>query len=630
MISRRNFFSITILMCIILFLCMSLNSLKDYWNDYTVNAYTETAENYPSKVNIFVPNASKESEAAEQAGQEGDEGNTFVSRSSVVCIGGEESAFLQRTKEWITYTKRSYEIYSALSDYRDAQRETFLPEMMLIDSSVVNWESDEEIGFLEESVEQGIHLVFCNLPEISVLREQARVRKLLGIRNVAGEKAEIMGLHLREGFLLGGETFYLAQEKDGERLLDNSYFPGELDFPWLLAGSGTKVYMNAVPADESVEAKDYPMLIWRKSFESAYVFVVVDGYLEDAGALGILSAISAESCSYEIYPVVNAQNIILAGYPSFADENAAKMEEIYSRSLKQVFQEIIWPAVTNILREYHYKASCMMTPQFDYTDEELPDEEQFNYFLKIMNEEGAEVGLSGLGISYTPVDRKLDDDNAFIQDALGGYDIVSFYAGNMEDETVLNALQKDILSCAKTVIREYDAVSEEEILGFLSEEVTSQSTLINGFWYTYRNDFLVRSLETALGYSSLYFDMRNVAFPEDDSSTWEKMSNIMASNVDAYGKPFQGFDRTTTAECDARIRTLLTLDYTDGRMDDKIVLQIDDLSEEAWFVLRTHNESIKDMEGGNWRELEEGAYLIEARESEVSIILEPAEERFYQ
>lgn len=632
MISRRNFFSITILMFAVLFLCMSLNSLKDYWNDYTVNVYTETAENYPSKINIFMPNASKEGEAADQAGQGGESWTASASRKRVVCIGSEESPSLMRTKEWITYTKRSCEIYSALSVYRDSPGETEIPEMMVIDSFCVNWESDEEIDFLEESVAQGIHLVFCNFPDISVLREQERVRKFLGIRNVAGEKADIMGLHLREGFLLGGETFYLTEEKDGEvkMPLNTSNFPGELDFPWLLAGNGTKVYMNAVPADESVEAKDYPMLIWRKSFESAYVFVVGGGYLEGAEGVGILSAISAESSPYEIYPVVNAQNIILAGYPAFADENTAKMQEIYSRSLKQVFQEIMWPSITNILREDHYKATCMMAPQFDYTDKELPDEEQFKYFLKIMNEEGAEVGLSGLGASYIPVDRKLDDDNAFIQNALGGYDIVSFYAGNMEDETILNALQKDILSCTKTVIREDENAAEKEIFGFLSEDVTSQNVLVNGFWYTYRNDFLVRSLETALGYSGLSFDMRNVAFPEDDSSTWEKMSNIMASNIDAYGKHFQKFDKTTAAECDARIRTLLSLDYTDSRKGDIIVLQIDKIPEEAWFVLRTHNESIKDMEGGSWIRLEKNAYLLEVRDKEVTITLEPDDNRFYQ
>ena len=37
-------------MATVLFLCMCLNSLKDGWNDYAVNRYTETAENYPSQI----------------------------------------------------------------------------------------------------------------------------------------------------------------------------------------------------------------------------------------------------------------------------------------------------------------------------------------------------------------------------------------------------------------------------------------------------------------------------------------------------------------------------------------------------------------------------------------------------
>lgn len=50
MISRRNFFSIVTLMLVLLFLVMATNDLKDRWNDYAVNTYTETAEKYPSKV----------------------------------------------------------------------------------------------------------------------------------------------------------------------------------------------------------------------------------------------------------------------------------------------------------------------------------------------------------------------------------------------------------------------------------------------------------------------------------------------------------------------------------------------------------------------------------------------------
>ena len=631
MISRRNFFSITILMAVVLFLCMSLNSLKDYWNDYTVNMYTETAENYPSKVNIYIPNASRETETAGQTEQEGSMGTAYAARSRVVCIGGEDSASMLRTEEWIAYTKRSCERYLSLSRYQASEKGEELPEMLVIDSSCVNWESGNEIGFLEETVEQGIHLVFCGLPDPSVLRDQERVRKLLGIRKVAENKAEVKGLHLRDGFLLGGEVFYLPEETDREKeSAAETVFPGGPDFPWLLAGSGTKVYMNGIPADSSVKAENYPMLIWRKSFETAYVFVISEGYMEGAEGLGILSAVSAEIYPYEIYPAVNAQNIILAGYPAFADENADRMEEIYSRSMRQVFQEIIWPAVTSILREYHYKATCMMTPQFDYTDDELPVGEQFEYFLKILHEEAAEVGLSGLCVSQTPVDRKLAEDNAFIEDVLGSYDIVSFYAGSMEDEAISDALDEDILADARTVVKEYGNNAGEDIIGFLSKDVTAQSVLVNGFQYTYRNDFLVRSLETALGYSSMSFDMRNVAFPEDSSSVWDKLANTIASNVEAYGKPFRKFDRPTSAECDARIRNLLALDYADSRTGDKIVLEVSGISEEAWFVLRTHNESIKDMEGGSWKRLEKDAYLLAVREGEVIITLEPADERVYQ
>ena len=54
MISRRNFFTIVTLMFALFFLCMGTNNLKDWLNDYTVNTYTDTAEDYPSKINMYI------------------------------------------------------------------------------------------------------------------------------------------------------------------------------------------------------------------------------------------------------------------------------------------------------------------------------------------------------------------------------------------------------------------------------------------------------------------------------------------------------------------------------------------------------------------------------------------------
>ena len=61
MISRRNFFIMTILMSVVFFLCMFINNMKDISNDYEVNAFvTGTAEDYPSKVSIYMPDGLRE------------------------------------------------------------------------------------------------------------------------------------------------------------------------------------------------------------------------------------------------------------------------------------------------------------------------------------------------------------------------------------------------------------------------------------------------------------------------------------------------------------------------------------------------------------------------------------------
>ena len=99
MISRRNFFSIAILMAIVLFLCMCLNNVKDSWNDYAVNRYTETAENYPSKINVYVPDSSPEKEPDEQTAGD-DRGEAFFARDKVICIGDMGDLSMKAAEMW--------------------------------------------------------------------------------------------------------------------------------------------------------------------------------------------------------------------------------------------------------------------------------------------------------------------------------------------------------------------------------------------------------------------------------------------------------------------------------------------------------------------------------------------------
>lgn len=628
MISRRNFFSISILMVTVLFLCMCLNNLKDSWNDYAVNRYTETAENYPSKINIYVPEDSDEENAEEQPGEES--GETVISRDRVICVGDAEQITAEVVKEWVTYTKRRITAYSSLAACEAGEAGAEPAEMLVLDAACVDWGSKGEMDFLDSCLEGGTHLVFSSLPDVSVIQKNKRVREFLGIGKVLEEETAVTGFYLREGFLLGGETFYLEKENpDADIFLPGSEaFPGEKTFPWYVPTAGTKVYMKGIPEGTAVKTENYPIVIWRKSCGNGYVFAVNGGFMEGPEGLGILSAMSAEMDSYEIYPVLNAQNMILAGYPSLADENAQEMERVYSRSVKKVFQELVWPNLSVFLQKYDYKATCMMTPQYDYGDENLPDGKQMEYYLKIFNEQAAETGLSGLSVSDIPLTRKLEEDNRFLQDALGGYDVMSFYGGNLEEGQIAEALETETLASVRTVVEEYDDGNAAPV-GFLSENVTSQSTLGDGLLYTYRSDFLVRCMETALGYFSMSFDMERVAYPDGDGDAWEQLSRALASTISTYGQQFQGFARTTAAECDAHIRQLLALDYSSSRTDDTLRLQVEGITGPAWFILRTHNEAVSGMEGGSWQELEEGAYLIEVTQSDVTLTLKSTDERFY-
>lgn len=628
MVSRRNYFTIMILMVVVFFLCMTFNTLKDTWNDYEVNPYSETAENYPSKVNIYIPESIRLGKAAGRkaevkAAEDGEVRIGAATRRRVIGIGDTKGTLMQTAAQWVIYSKRDIGIYESLAAYQKKEKGGEQPELLLIDSESVDWKKAGEITFLRDCVDQGTHLIFCNLPDVSVIRKNREVRELLGIREVREDEYTVDGIHLYAGFLLGGETYYQAVEEE-----DKGYQDMELRFPWYQLASGTKVYMKGIPEDESIDTEDYPVVIWRKSFGSAYVFAVNGGYMEGVTGLGLLSAMSAEIYSYEIYPAVNAQSMVFEGFPGLADENRKKMDELYSRSVKQVFQEIVWPYVGMSLQDYPHGITCMMAPQYDYRDKNEPDEEQLRYYLKMFHEQAVETGLSAANVSELAMSEKLALDQAFMQEAAGAYDFTSFYAGGMTEKEMEEALRMRILGSVMTVVTDYEE-EDAEVIKFLTEDVTKQSTLGEGFAYTYKGDLLMKSAATALGYSNISFDMTRVAYPDSLEDSWENLSRDYAKTVDSFGPAFDGFDGTTATECDVRIRRFLALDYTDSRTGSVIRLETEGGGGPVWFILRTHNESVESVEGGSFKKLEDGAYLIEVEDREAVIRMEPADERYY-
>lgn len=605
MISRRNYFAITIVMFVILFMFQSTGVITELWNDYEVNSYSKDPKELSGKNEAYYSvNGAKS------------DGISDDLRDFIVYIGGEKME--EAVAVWASYTKRNLQSYPSLQECENGEwkKEQRIPSMLVIDSEHVSWEEQRELKYLEGYLEAGSDLVFCNMPDPSVVRKSRRIRRLFGIQNVKAERSKVDGVHMYDGFLIGGEAVYLTTDKKEMKKRQDM----DLILPWYELEAGTEVYMKGIMEDEDIESEEYPVIIWKKNYRDACVMTINGKYMEEFGGIGLLSAMVAQMELYDLYPVVNAQNLIAADYPVLAPENEEQLMKIYSRDMQGVARDVLWPGIMTVYQGNKMGFSCMMAPQLDYEDDLLPDDKQLHYYMKNLNKENTEVGLSGLNISDTDLKKKLGADYDFIQRSIPEYQFASFYAGSLPEKEIEAVLSENVLSSVRTVIAEDR--NDNEIVGYLSEYVTKQKVLSDGFTHTYRDDLRIRCVETMLGYTNILLDVAGVVYPKDNEDGWEKLAEDLNWNIQNYWKGFQGFQGTTVSESDEHIRRFLKLDYGHQREKNKIFLHLANTQEPVWFLLRTHNETIGHMEGGSFTEMEEDIFLLELDEAEATITME--------
>ncbi|MCI8592042.1 MAG: DUF2194 domain-containing protein [Lachnospiraceae bacterium] len=601
MISRRNYFTITVIMIVVFFMFQFTNVVLEGWDGYEENAYAQDRESLAGQ------------ESAYQAGRQGTENSSGYSRGRIVYIGSADGILGNVVQDWVNYTKKDFAIYHTVEEYGTAANEV-RPQMLVIDTEHVAWEEDSVCGRLEEYTKQGTSLVFCNLPEPSVIKENQKLRALLGIEELRADETTVEGIHLYEGFLLGGERVYRTEDEEEKEKRQDM----ELTLPWYTLSEETEAYMCGIP-EEEMDAREYPPVIWRAPSGDAQVFVVNGEYMNDAAGLGLLSAMAAETKDYDVYPVVNAQNMVIMNCPGLAPENEAEIEERYGQSTTEMFRNIVWPSIVSVYRKNTLGLSCMLAPQYDYEDDVLPVQEELEFYMKRLKEQSAEAGLSGESISYTAIGQKLDEDERFVKELLPDYKFSSFYAGKLTEMELDSVLQEDMLQYVRTVARDYDGGSE--VVGYQSEHITSQSILSDGAAYTYRGDFRMRCVETALGYANVGMDIGCAVYPDNDQDDIDRMISDFSWNVRNSYKNFSTFSGTTLSESDQRIRNFLALDYEEKREGNMIYLDFTGTETPAWFILRTDGERIRHIEGGDWQLLEKGVYLIEADRAHVEIRL---------
>lgn len=597
MVSRRNYFSIAIMMFILLFLFQFSMVIRDSQNTYDINS--NLTEKQADGKNVW------ENKQITPASINN------MDRSYALFVGDNTSDMAEAVSRWCIYAKWNMAQCSSLEEYEE--NDQTLPGMLILESEKYALGSNlEKIKKLEE---KGVIIVFGCLEDPRNIEENKDLMDFLGIYKVVSEKTELTGVKLFEGLLLGGEVVYETPEDEDEKERQDL----QLEVPWYQVGSGTKTYMvgllDQTKQKKTVENEDLPTIIWRNGIQGGSIFSVVGDYMKDSTALGLLDGMVAEASEYYVYPVVNAQNLSMINFPAFANENNAQMMELYSQPVTGMARDIMWPSLVSIVEKGGLKMTCFMQPQAAYQDGVEPDSKNLVFYLKQMKEQNAEAGLSLQYKNGDSLKDKLNQDEEFFRKANSSYRYGAAFTEEQNLDSVLSLMNTELMKNVSTLVCEY--TEKRPVVSYCTDSVTLQSVTSDGMNYTYSDDIRMRSIQSSLAYTNVMLNMQDIFWPERKSDRWQIMQKHFSSNLLTYWKNFTGFDSTTLSESNTRTRTFLNLDFSQSRTENEIILETSEAG--SWFILRTHGEEIAEIEGGTQKKMENDVYLIQAQDTTVKI-----------
>ena len=304
MVSRRNFFSITLIMLVVVFMFLVPEVIKNQVNNYGQNRYEESAKSKFTEESVYTATKT-----------DGMKSGRFV-----VYIGDDrDGAVGSMVSQWCLYTKRRLLSVKSLRKYQAEPKN--LPEAILVDAAYLDF--DKELSVLSAYADVGVNLIFCNLPDVKDVSRNPKLRKMLGINAIIDERIKVEGIRLMDGFLLGGLKEYILDET-----MEKTQQDLDLVMPWYRISGGAKMFMHGMMEDEVMEEyymmpegdvitknQNLPAIVWRNKYEDAMVFAVNGDYLSTSAGIGILSAMMTEIKDYDIYPVINAQNMVVLNFP---------------------------------------------------------------------------------------------------------------------------------------------------------------------------------------------------------------------------------------------------------------------------------------------------------------------------
>lgn len=497
--------------------------------------------------------------------------------------------------------------------------------------SMTNYELlDEKLLDIISWAEEGGGLMILYPPEVNGSFQS--ICRNIGITQLGNSYSIVEGIHFTRDFMLGGEL------RDYE-ITD----PYESSMTAVLDDE-SEVYMESTG--------EYPTpLIWERSIGEGKAVVCNLGFLGKAyrGFYSSAYSLLQDVCAY---PVINSSTFYIDDFPSPVPQGESEyIQRDYDMSISDFYTNVWWRDVYNLAEEYGVRYTGLVIEQ--YSDqitgpfERNGDTQRFRYFGNMLLDQGGEIGFHGynhmplcmVGFDYQgeydgyrlwrtreDMEESLTELKEFCEELFPEENFQVYVPpSNILSEEGREALKEatDIKTIASIYLPDDAGIAYAQEFEAAKDGIIETPRVISGYVLDEYMRLAALS-ELNFHYVNTHFQHPDDTLDEDRGAEmgWGEMYGRLCDYMDWLYTAAPDIRNLTGTELAAAVQIYDDIQVTRERTENSLEITLDGFRGEAWIMIRFNEGTPGKVEGGSLEKLQDGLYLLDAQESNVSISIE--------
>ena len=251
--------------------------------------------------------------------------------------------------------------YFVISTSRDAYTKNITKTLELMKRSYAVYQSLDELP--AKLPREFIGLIICeenldNIGNIDILFDLAeKGSDIVFAKRFDTASSNYQQYYDRFGVMTTGKTYeHTGIDFLNKILISGIFFDANVTTVVNEVALNGKCLIFAVCGDKDMDNyQERNPVIWRTYFGSGAMYFFNNELLSDFYSVGILTGILSMDKDVYIYPIVNANMVMLDGLPYFSTENDKSLMKTYNRDTAQFQIDTIWTDLLSITKQFDLK-----------------------------------------------------------------------------------------------------------------------------------------------------------------------------------------------------------------------------------------------------------------------------------